>query len=49
MSGLNKGEMLRMGKNQFYWEEKSLNKPNQYVGKGIYCSPHIQVAVNYAD
>lgn len=48
VSGLNDGTMLRAGGGQAYQNTKSLNKPNEDVGRGIYCSPHIQVTFGYS-
>ena len=38
--------MLRKGKGQAYKGTKAVNKPNEYVGEGVYFSPHFQVCLN---
>ncbi len=45
MSGKDQGKMLLAGEGQGFWNQKSINLPNENVEKGIYCSPHIQVAL----
>lgn len=45
MDGIDKGSMLRAGAGQAFENTYSLNKPKDYVGRGIYCSPHIQVGL----
>ena len=45
MSGLDNGSMLIAGSGQAYSSSNSLNHPNTLVGRGIYCSPHIQVCI----
>lgn len=46
MSGREKGEMLTAGDGQYYLSRKSLNKPDQNVGKGVYLAPHFQTSLN---
>ena len=40
--------MLKAGSGQAYGNDKCLNKPNQPVGVGVYCTPHIQVSIEYS-
>ena len=47
MKGLDKGEMLRAGRNQAYRNECAINKPKEKVGKGVYLSPHFQTCFPY--
>ena len=41
--------MLIAGSAQAYEDDPSLNDPNEKVGEGIYCSPHIQDALDYSE
>lgn len=37
--------MLKEGHGQAYQHHMCLNKPNESVGRGVYFSPHIQIAL----
>ena len=43
-----KGEELRPGEGQAYEYDEDLNHPGQLVGKGVYVTPKIEIAQEYA-
>lgn len=44
MEGLNQGKMLIPGATQAYSNKKAVNV-NFRVGKGIYCTPHLNISL----
>ena len=50
MDGRERGEMLQIGKAQWYKDEDAINKPGEKVGEGIYLSPYFTVCLfDYAE
>ena len=43
-----KGDKLRPGRGQVYEDNEDLNHPGQLVGKGVYVTPKIEIAQEYA-
>jgi hypothetical protein len=41
--------MLVIGPRQTNSQDISLNHNNEIIGDGIYCTPHIQIALKYAN
>ena len=40
---------MRSGANQAFQYDPAVNRPNTELGQGIYCTPHIQFALGYAE
>ena len=50
IGGLDKGSMLIKGGAQYHKDDIAINLTKQQkVGVGVYCSPHFQIALGYAD
>jgi hypothetical protein len=47
MEGRQRGEMLKIGKDQHYKDKFAINKPNETVGQGIYLSPYFTTCLLY--